>query len=209
MSIMRVSKKEGIFFDWFIEFAQLANKAAEALEDLVHDYTDVSEKILIIEKYESECDLLVHNIFARLYTSFITPIDREDIDRIAHEMDDIVDNIEAAAHRFRMYNVSEIKDEAKALSCLITLCTSELVDLMVELKIMKKSKTLQKKIIEINRIENEGDNTYRAAIRELFLTGSDAVEIIKWKDMFEWLEDCIDACEDVANIIEGVVMKHA
>jgi predicted phosphate transport protein (TIGR00153 family) len=209
MSIFRVSKKEAVFFDWFIEFAQLANKAAEALEDLIHDYTDVSEKIVIIEKYENQCDLLVHTILERLNASFITPIDREDIDRIAHELDDVVDNIEASAHRFRMYNVETVKEEAKTLGCLITLCTAELVQLMTELKRMTKSKSLQKKIIEINRIENEGDNVYRNAIRELFLCETNAVEIIKWKDMFQLLEDSLDACEDVANIIEGVVMKHA
>lgn len=209
MSIFRVSKSEAVYFDLFIDFAGKAHVAAQKLEELINDYTDVDAKVEKISCQEHDCDKLVHEIMHKLNTSFVTPLDREDIDRIGHVMDNVVDGIEAAAQCFTMYNVTAIKDEAKAMSALITRCTAELQQLMLELKRMKKSKNLKKIIIEINSIENEGDEIYRNAINSLFLKEANAINIIKWKDMYELLENTIDACEDVANIVEGVVMKHA
>jgi predicted phosphate transport protein (TIGR00153 family) len=209
MSIFRVSKSEAVYFDMFIDFAQKAHEAAISLEDLINDYTDIETKVQRIVNQEQECDKLVHAIMRKLNSSFVTPLDREDIDHIGHVMDNVVDGIEAAAQCFTMYNVTQIKEEAKAMSALIVRCTAELLQLMIELKRMKKSKTLLKIIIEINSIEHEGDDVYRNALYGLFVKGADGVEIIKWKDMFELLENTIDACEDVANIVEGVVMKHA
>lgn len=209
MSIFRASKNDAVYFDMFIDFAQKAYDSAKSLDDLINDYTDIETKVKKIICQEQDCDKLVHAVMRKLNSSFVTPLDREDIDRIGHEMDNVVDGIEAAAQCFTMYNVTKIKEEAKAMSALIVRCTAELLQLMVELKRMKKSKTLQKIIIEINSIENEGDDIYRNALYGLFGQGADAVDIIKWKDMFELLENTIDACEDVANIVEGVVMKHA
>ena len=209
MSIFRMSAKEAVYFDLFIEFADKTHEAAKIFENMVYEYCDIHEKIMAIEKYEYECDQLVHTIMRKLNAAFITPIDREDIDRIAHEMDDIIDGIEAAAHRFRMYNVTEVRKEARVLAHLITDCAVQIQSLMHELKKMNKSKSLNQVAIEINRLENEGDRIYRDAIMELFLREKDPVEILKWKDMFELFESAIDACEDVANIVEGVVMKHA
>jgi predicted phosphate transport protein (TIGR00153 family) len=209
MSIFRASKSEAAYFDMFIEFAQKAYESAKSLDELINDYTDIESKVQKIICQEQDCDKLVHAIMRKLNSSFVTPLDREDIDRIGHVMDNVVDGIEAAAQCFTMYNVKEIKEEAKAMSALIVRCTAELLQLMMELKRMKKSKTLQKYIIEINSIENEGDDVYRNALYKLFQNGTGTTEIVKWKDMFELLENTIDACEDVANIVEGVVMKHA
>jgi uncharacterized protein len=209
MSIFRVSKSEAVYFDLFIDFASRAYESAQSLEELINDYTDIQTKVEKIQCQEHDCDKLVHEIMRKLNTSFVTPLDREDIESIGHVMDNVVDGIEAAAQCFTMYNVVAIKDEAKAMSALITRCTAELQMLMVELKRMKTSKTLQKLIIEINSIENEGDEIYRNALSALFKNESNAIDIIKWKDMYELLENTIDACEDVANIVEGVVMKHA
>jgi uncharacterized protein Yka (UPF0111/DUF47 family) len=193
----------------FIEFAQKAYESAKSLDELINDYTDIETKVGKIVCQEQDCDKLVHAIMRKLNSSFVTPLDREDIDHIGHVMDNVVDGIEAAAQCFTMYNVTTIKPEAKAMSALIVRCTAELLQLMVELKRMKRSTTLQQIIIEINSIENEGDDIYRNALNSLFVKDADAVEIIRWKDMFELLENTIDACEDVANIVEGVVMKHA
>jgi uncharacterized protein len=209
MSIFRVSKSEAVYYDLFINFANKAYYAAQLLDELINDYTDIQTKVEKISCQEHECDKFVHEIMHKLNTSFVTPLDREDIERIGHVMDNVVDGIEAAAQCFTMYNVTTIKEEAKEMSKLIVRCTAELQMLMVELKRMKKSKTLQKLIIEINSIENEGDDIYRNALYALFQKEAEAKEIIKWKDMFELLENTIDACEDVANIVEGVVMKNA
>jgi uncharacterized protein len=207
--MFRVTAKEEKFFDLFEETAEATCHAALLLEDLMNNYSDVDLKIKAIEKIEHECDQYLHNIFERLNKSFITPIDREDIHLIAKELDNITDAIESTAHRFQMLNVKIIREESKLLARLIVQCTTELRGVMAELKDMKKSTTLQQRIIEVNRIENEGDNIFRTAITQLFASESNSLEVIKWKEIYEYLENTLDACEDVANIAEGVIMKNA
>jgi hypothetical protein len=193
----------------FVETAKSGCKAALALEELMTNYVGVTEKVKAIEEMEHECDRHVHKILKQLNRSFITPIDREDIHVIAKELDNITDSIESTAHRFNMFNVTAIREDALKLVKLIVTCTNELVYVMDELKDMKKSTILKTKVIEINRIENEGDEIFRSAITNLFVAEKDPLEVIKWKEIFEYLENTLDACEDVANIVEGVVMKHA
>lgn len=207
--MFRITRKEEIFFDMFIETTQNSCKAAELLVDLMNQYTNVNEKIKVIEEVEHEGDQQVHKILEQLNKSFITPIDREDIHLIAKELDNITDYIESTAHRFQMFNVLSIREEAIKLAELAVVCTKELKEVMVELKNMKRSKLLKTKVIEVNRIENEGDDIYRTAMTNLFKNEKDAIEVIKWKEILEYLENTLDACEDVANIVEGVVMKHA
>ena len=207
--MFRVTRKEEIFFDMFVETTDNSGKAAQMLVDLMKNYTDVNNKIQAIENVEHECDQYVHKILAQLNKSFITPIDREDIYLIAKELDNITDYVESTAHRFKMFNVTAIRPEAIKLAELAVVCTKELKDVMVELKNMKKSKTLKDKVIEVNRIENMGDDLYRSAMANLFTNEKDAIEVVKWKEIFEYLENTLDACEDVANIVEGVVMKNA
>lgn len=207
--MFRVTAKELAFFDLFVETAEEACHAAEMLEDLMLDYTHIKQKVKAIEEIEHNCDKLVHKIFDRLNKSFITPIDREDIHLIAKELDNITDEIESTAHRFIMLNVTAIRPEAKKLARLIVEGTKELREVMRELKNMQKSTILCPKIIEVNRIENDGDEIFRNAITELFASESNTLEVIKWKEIYEYLENALDACEDAANIAEGVFMKHA
>lgn len=207
--MFRITAKEEMFFDYFIETCEITCKAANLLDDLTNNYVNVNEKIASIEETEHACDNSVHKILNELNKSFITPIDREDIFTIAKELDNITDDIESAAHRFSMFNVKEVKPEAIALTKLIVRATQELKNVMIEVKNMKKSKSLQTKIIEVNNVEDEADTIFRDAMANLFTSEQDAVEVIKWKAIFELLENTIDACEDVANIVEGVVMKNA
>lgn len=207
--MFRVTAKEEVFFDLFVETAKNTSKSADMLKELMTNYVNVNEKIKAIEETEHECDQHVHGILKQLNKSFITPIDREDIYLIAKEMDNITDAIESTAHRFRMFNVTSIKEDAIKIVGLIVQCTKELEGIMAEMKNMKKSTTLSKRIIEVNRIENDGDDIYRNAIANLFVSEKDAIEVVKWKEIFEYLENTLDAIEDVANIVEGVVMKHA
>ncbi len=206
--MFRVTHKEERFYDMFVETVDLACAAAEKLDDLMTNYVNVREKINEIEEIEHQCDQSVHNIMKQLNRSFVTPIDREDINEVATGLDDITDAIEAAAHRFRMYNVEFVTEDAKALSKLIVASTKELRDVMIELKNMKTSKILLKKIYEVNRLENESDDLYRDAVSKLFANGHDALLVMKWKEIYELLENTLDECEDVANIVEGVVMKN-
>lgn len=207
--MFRTTVKEERFFDMFIALMDKIHKSAEALLGLMNNYSDVQTKIALIRNIEHECDLDVHNILEALNLSFITPIDREDIFLIAKELDNIIDAIETTAHRFKMFDVHEIRKESLTLVKIIVQSTNELKNIFNELKNLKRSKTLKEMIIEVNRFENEGDDVYRVAIENLFINEKDAIEVIKWKEIFDYLENSLDACEDVANIIEGVVMKYA
>jgi len=207
--VFRTTRKEEIFYDLFVETAEKASLAARKLDDFINNYVNVNEKVRAIEEIEHDCDICIHNIMQQLNKSFITPIDREDINQIAKELDNITDAIESTAHRFKMFNIMTITEETKKLTSLIVMCTDELKGVMGELKYMKTSKLLTKKIIEVNRIENEGDAIYRDAIALLFVNEKNTIDVIKWKEIYEFLEKTLDACEDVANIVEGVVMKNA
>lgn len=207
--MFRITRKEEIFFDMFVDVAESTNKAAVLLEELLNNYNDVEKKVLSIEKVENECDKKVHSILEQLNKSFITPIDREDIYLIAKEIDNITDSIESTAHRFIMFNVKKVTPEALTMAQYISESCGELKLLLMELKNMKTSKVLFEKIVEVNRIEDLGDTVFRNAITDLFKNEQNPVEIIIWKEIYEYLENTLDALEDVANIIEGVVTKHA
>jgi len=181
--------------------AEHANRAASKLNDLINDYTNVDEIVAEIKKTEHECDQVFHRIMHQLNKSFVTPIDREDINLIASELDNITDTIEDAAHGFRMFNVTNMTDDAKVLSDLILKGTIELKAIILELKNMKTTKLLKPKVIEVNRLENEGDDICRSAMTTLFSGDVDTLEVIKWKQIYEILEGSLDACEKVATTV--------
>ncbi|HEY8464792.1 MAG TPA: DUF47 domain-containing protein [Bacillota bacterium] len=207
--MLRLRNKEASFFDLFAQLAAATYNAATKLEVLTGNYRNVAAQVRTLEGIEHDCDRLVHKILAQLNKSFITPIDREDIYLIAKEIDNITDAIESTAHRFLMLNVTDIRKEAKQLVALIVQGTRELQEVLGGLKNMKSNSSLRQKIIEVNRIENEGDDIFRKAIAGLFASELNPVEIIKWKEIFEYLENTLDACEDVANIVEGIIMKNS
>ncbi|MFL0246602.1 DUF47 domain-containing protein [Candidatus Clostridium stratigraminis] len=205
----RLTPREDKFYDLFIDSAKTIHEASVMLVDLIKNYTNVENKVKNIEEMEHKGDKQVHDIMQQLNKTFITPFDREDIYAIAKQMDDIMDAIEATAHRFIMFNVGTIEQSAVVLTEMIENQCRELISLMEELKNMKKSKKLTEKIIEINRIEDEGDKIFRKAITALFNEQIPALHVIKWREIFDYIEQTLDACEDVANTVEGVVMKNA
>jgi predicted phosphate transport protein (TIGR00153 family) len=209
LAMLKTSKKDLVFFDLFSVVMNDTCEAAKKLEELFLNYTDLEEKIKEIEVLEHKCDKTVHDLLEHLNRSFITPLDREDIFLIAKMMDDIIDFIESTAHRLKLFNITVIRPESHEMTRLIIKCTNELRNVIEELKRLKYSKTLHARIVEVNQIENEGDDAYRKLIQDLFTIEKDPIEIIKWKEIFEFMEKTLDACEDVANIIEGIVSKNA
>jgi predicted phosphate transport protein (TIGR00153 family) len=207
--MFRMSQKELAFFDRFETASENAYQSAVILQDLVLRYADPEQRILELEAKEHEGDRQVHAMMDLLNKSFITPMDREDLLLISKEIDTITDEIESGAHLFTMFNVKIMKDDAKSFVRLIVQATAELHALTKEMKFFKKSTELKAKVVEINRIENEGDQLFRRAVHTLFTEEKDALEVMKWKEIFEYLETMLDACEHVANLILGVVMKHA
>lgn len=204
-----LSPRNEKFFDMFIEFSELTVKASNLLINFAMDLTNSEEKFKAIKENEHEGDMLVHKIFQAVNDSFITPIDREDIYLITKAIDDILDFIETTASRFVMFNVSRVNQSVIDMCEMTTRACQEINKLMNEFKHMNKSKKLMEAVIEINRIEDEGDILFRKAVRELFNGVTSPVDIIIWKEIYEELENVLDACEDVANLVEGIVMKHA
>lgn len=204
-----VKKKEDEFFQLLIEFSGKIVKAGEAFCDLIHNYENVEEKVAGMKVLETECDMEEHKILSVLKASFVTPFDREDIYEIAREMDAIVDSLEEVANRFVVFDVKELRPACKDMTNNIMQAIRELEVLFKHLSEVRKSTIVKEQVIEVNRIENEGDILYRKALGELFREEKDPIELIKWKHLYEQLEASLDSCEYVANIIEGVITKYA
>ncbi len=204
-----LSPKEDKFYDMFIENSQLIYEAALKFQQFLNSFSELGVNLKEIKDIERQCDIEQHKIINELNKTFITPFDREDIFMISKKMDDIVDIIEESANSFMMFNVETVKDEVKELAELIVICCKYIVNLMTEFKNMRNNKKLTEIIIEINKKEEEGDIIFRKAVRDLFTKDLPVLEVIKWREIYQYAENTLDACETVANIIEGVAMKNA
>ena len=181
----------------------------ETFLDLVNNYEDVNNKIAGMKVLETECDMQAHKILNAMNTTRTPLFAREDLFSLIREIDDIVDGLEEVANRFGVFNVEEIRPDAKKMADIVIQAINELSAMFEHLSEIKKPAALLEHIIEVNRIENEGDLIYRKALANLFSDEKDPIEIIKWKHIYEKMETSIDACESVANMIEGVIMKYA
>ena len=197
------------FFDYFEQAARNIVSGAQALADLLDDYQNVERKIERIRELEHVGDTLTHQVWEALHKTFVTPIDREDIATIVERLDDVMDYIDEAALSLQTYRITQPTQRAQELAHIIVRATTE-VELAITL--LRKREDLPKILpltVEINRLENEGDYVFRHALAELFEEGQeDLTSIIKWREIYEHLETAIDRCEDVANALEGVVLKH-
>jgi uncharacterized protein len=206
---LRIIPKDEKFFELFREQAANVVKGAELLKDLLENYTDVEQKQMKIEKTESVGDEILHKIMEKLNTTFITPMDREDIHALASALDDILDLINGASQRLHLYQVHSVTPDAITLANIILRAAEETEALTDKMEDFKNVKDLKARWIEVNRLENEGDKVSRDAIANLFKNEINPIEVIKWKELYEHLETAIDKCEDAANIVESVVLKNA
>ena len=173
---------------------------------LSHHDGDYQEYVQRIKSIEHACDDLTHNVATRLNQSFITPFDREDIYMMSKALDDVVDLIDGAARAVVMYDIHEVTEPAKQLAGVIQRMALQLNEVV---SILQKPKGFTERLVELHRLENEGDDIYHRAVAALFHDRGDPLEVLKWKDVYEKLEAAIDRCENVANIIEGVIIKHS
>ena len=203
-----VIPREEKFFDLIEADAANMVRAAEALKDLVYHWKDVSEKFTKIAELEHAGDSITHQIIAMLHRSFVTPFDREDIALLAHSMDDVVDFIHSAADYMMLYKVGEPGPRVRELADIILLAAKEVAAAAPKLRKKAGLKQLLEHCIEINRLENQADGAYRAALVELF-EEHDMTDIIKWREIYDSMESATDRCEDVANVFEGVALKNA
>jgi predicted phosphate transport protein (TIGR00153 family) len=198
--------REGKFFDLFEQQAATIVAAAGVLEELVLDYPNAKEKVQRIRDLEHQGDTLTHEVVKKLNTTFITPIDREDIYALASRLDDILDLIDAVADRLLLYRVSKPTPGSVDMAKIIVK-TAEATDRAVRC-LRTLSPYYHKHAVEVNRLENEADRLLRDLLAGLF-DGTDPVEIIKWKELYETMEAVTDRCEDVVNVIEGITLKNA
>jgi predicted phosphate transport protein (TIGR00153 family) len=201
--------REEKFFELFEGSAQNMVKAAQKLKELIDTWEDVAEKVSEITELEHEGDSIIHQIMEQLNRTFVTPFDREDIAQLAHSLDDVTDFIQAAADAMFLYKVDRPGQAAKELSDIIVQAATEVERALPKLRHHAKLKQILECCVEINRLENVADDVYRSAMGALFADSTDITEIIKWREIYEHMESATDRCEDVANVLEGVALKHA
>jgi uncharacterized protein len=198
--------KDRVFFDLFAEGGQNTLRTAKLLRDLLEVWPDDGGLATDILKAEQEGDRITHDIIRRLNTTFVTPIDREDIFSLATQMDDIVDDIEETADFMGLYQIEAPMDQSLAMAEVLVKSCEQLYGLLQNLRGFKD---LDHYWIEIHRLENDGDRIYRDAVASLFSNGIDPMVVIRWRDIFLRLERAIDATETTASILEGIIVKNA
>ncbi|MGH2594873.1 MAG: DUF47 domain-containing protein [Actinomycetota bacterium] len=204
---LKISNRAEAFFDLFTESAENLRTAAELLADLIGDYRDVELKAQRIADREHEGDEVTHAIIRLLNTTFVTPMDREDIYQLATALDDVMDAIEAVSDLFVLHRIESPLPEMQAQIDVLVHAALQTEQALAALPNMRREQ-LEPYWIEINRLENEGDRLYRRAIADLFSGEHRAMDVLKWKEVIENLEEALDGLENVANIIESTVLKH-
>jgi predicted phosphate transport protein (TIGR00153 family) len=202
----RLIPKEERFYDDFVALAEEIRGGAAILGEMMAPEQPVWDKADEIKEVEHKCDFLTHGIIQRLHRTFVTPLDREDIFALARSLDDVMDAIDASATIVRLYQIDRVRPDVRELTRIIMASTEQVVKAM---KALEKKKGVAEPAVEINRLENEADRAHQSAVRRLFEEERDPVTIIKWKEILDFLEEATDRCEDVANVLEGVVVKHA
>jgi hypothetical protein len=201
--------REDDFFGLFERHAALTVEGAKEMQRLVSGGQNVRALAARIKEIEHETDVITHTCVEQLHKTFITPLDRDDIHRLITRMDDVMDYIESAAAAVWLYELSEMTVPARQLADVLVRSTEAVAIAVGGLKNVKQADTILNACIEVNRLENEGDEILRTALADLFRGARDPLLVLKWKEIYEALENATDRCEDVANIIEGVVLEHA
>ena len=206
---MRLFPKEENFFNFFEELADKIEEGGKFFLEMTKNRDYSAAKVSRLKEIEHEADGITHKTYERMHKTFLTPIDREDIYALVNKMDSIMDVIEATAIRIHMYNVKKPDDEIIKQAEILFQAITKIKEIIYGLRNMKNSKMILDGCVEINTLENAGDVVLRSIITDLFIKEKDAIELIKWKEIFERIEEAIDVCEDVSNTVEGIVLKHA
>lgn len=201
--------REHKFFDLFEKSAHNMVKVAQVLKELVDEWEDISKSVDEITNLEHVGDTITHQIMEQLNRTFVTPFDREDIAMLAHSMDDVTDFIYAAATRMLIYKIDCSTSRAKELADIMLQAACELEKAIPQLRHRAELEKILPRCVEINRLENAADEIFRSAQAELFDNTIDMAQIIKWREIYEYMESATDRCEDVSNVLEGVALKYA
>jgi len=204
-------KNDYNYFDTFVKLADYCCSAAKLLDEILNNFhvDELQEKMKLMHIIEHDADLAGHDMMRKLAHEFITPIEREDIVALGHEIDNVTDSIEDVLLYMYMYNVPKVKNEALQFSELIVKSCEALKKTFEEFHNFRKSKEIHKGIVLINKLEEDGDNLYTQAVRKLHMTSSDPIEIMTWTEIINRLEKCCDSCEEAANVVESIIMKNS
>lgn len=202
----RLVPRDESFYEMFVRLARKVEEAAHAYQDLISDFNEVARKAERMKDLEHEGDEVTHEIMKRLNTVFVTPLDHEDIHRLASGLDDVLDHIEAAADLFVLHKIEQPLPEMKAQADVLVQ-TCQVTRQAIET--LPRFRELEPHWVEVNRLENEGDRIYRRAVAGLFSGDHKAMDVLKWKDIIDEAEGAIDQLEDVSNMLETIALKHA
>src|SRR3954468_18233589 len=202
----RLIPREEKFYTDFLALADELKRGARVLEQMLAPDHPIWDKADEIKEVEHRCDSVTHSIIERLNRTFVTPLDREDIHALARSLDDVMDAIDAAAARIRLYRLHSVRFGAPELARIVTASTEQIGAAMQTLE--QKKGVVVDHAIEINRLENEADRRHQEAVERLFEEEHDPIVVMKWKEALDFLEEATDRCEDVANVLEGVVVKY-
>ncbi|MBP3893836.1 MAG: DUF47 family protein [Atopobiaceae bacterium] len=203
-------KKEDIFYTLLKQLAQVLVRAGEEYVGIISDYPNTFARLPRMKMVEEEADDCVRDIMTRLYTSFITPFDREDISELALAMDDVVDYMEGVALRLDLFNIQQMRPEAIELANLTLVAVNYMQEMIEALPNYKNDETVMKKSIEVGHVEDGGDSVYENALRTLFREDDTrGKESLAWLRLFDRMEHCLDACDKAAGVVRNVVMKSS
>jgi uncharacterized protein len=205
----RFLPRETSFFDFFEQHAGLTIEGTKEFLSMVTTGANIATKCRRISDIEHETDTITHRCVEALHKTFITPIDRDSIHRLITKMDDVMDFVEAAAERIELYELTVMTADVRDLSDVLHRSALQVEQAVRGLRTLKDPNATLKLCIDINRLENEADAVLRRSVARLFKEEKDPITVIKWKEVYENLENASDRCEDVANIIEGVILEHA
>jgi predicted phosphate transport protein (TIGR00153 family) len=200
--------KDTVFFDLFESLSRHVVSSAEHLRQLSRKFPDITHEVQRIREEEHHADELAHTALDRLDRTFITPFDREDIHELVGGLDDIVDEIDSLAKRFGLYHVKAMPAAFQKQTDVLVQAAVALSDAVHRLRKSRKLSELSDKLIEIHRLENVGDDNNHAAISDLFSGGTEPLEVIRWNELYGFIENAIDGCEDVGNTLERIVLKN-
>jgi len=206
---MRLFPKTDNFFELFDELADKIEEGGKFFLEMAQNRDFSEEKVAKLKEIEHEADVITHKTYEKMHKTFLTPIDREDIYALVNKMDSIMDVIEATAVRVHLYKVKKPADEIIKQAQILSDAIKKVKSIIQAMRNMKNSEMILAGCVEINTLENAGDVVLRTIMANLFENEKDAIELVKWKDIFQLLEEAIDVCEDVSNIVEGIVLKHA
>lgn len=205
---MGIIPRDEKFYDLFEELANKIEEGGKMFMDILNNYEQSEAKIAKLKEIEHEADIITHRTYEKMHRTFLTPLDREDIYNLVNKMDSVLDMIEAAAVRMQLYKIKKPAEEIKEQARILNEAIGKVKKIVHALRDKKKFKEILEDCVEINTLENEGDIVLRMTMARLFEREKDPFELIKRKEIFERIEESIDVCEDVSNIIEGIVLKH-